>query len=766
MSSDLPISAIPSARRAASRLGPVLVRAQVPAAGAALLLSAFLLFSVQPMFTKMVLASLGGSPATWSVALVVFQALLLGGYLYAHLLARRLGTRAALLVHLGLMLVAGLTLPIGLPAGFDRPPGENEALWLVGLFATAVGLPFFALSANGPLLQAWFARSGHPRAGDPYFLYAASNVGSFAALLAYPLLIEPLMPLRVQTEVWVAGFAVLGLLILGSGLASGAARGAGGPRVSHAPASPAPGWRRRWAWIGFAFVPSALLVSVTAHISTDVAAAPLLWVAPLALFLLTFVIAFRDGMGLPGGILLRLQVWGTALALASFVVGFGLWGGLALHLGLFFVSALIGHATLYHLRPAPDQLTEFYVCVSLGGVLGGIACGLAAPLVFSRVVEYPLLIVAALACRPGFASGGRASLVRASQGGLAATAAAVLMVLAGRLLDAPALPQLLALAGAGLLAASWRDPHRLAVAALLALTAGLAAMRADAAVSVRSFFGIHRIVETPDGTMRLLMHGTTIHGAMRVAKPAGVSADGPPEPLVYYTPEGALGTAVRSARAARGGSLGAVAVVGLGTGSLACHRAGDEAWRFYEIDPAVARIARDPDKFRFLSACGPDMPVVLGDARLTLAEAPGGENPGGLGLLVIDAFSSDAIPAHLLTREALALYRAKLAADGVLVMHITNRHLDLARILARVGAEVGLSTFVARESFAFDPVRFRAAATVAVLARDPAHLGGLAADPAWERIAPDRARRPWTDDFSNILQAMADKRAVPRRSND
>ncbi|WP_053221147.1 fused MFS/spermidine synthase [Methylobacterium indicum] len=766
MSIDLPTSAIPPATAAVPRSGPFLVRLQVPAAAIALLLSAFLLFSVQPMFTKMVLPRLGGSPATWSVALVVFQALLLGGYLYAHLLARHLGTRAALAVHLGLMLVAALALPIGLPAGFDRPPGENEALWLVGLFTTAVGLPFFALSANGPLLQAWFARSGHPRAGDPYFLYAASNVGSFAALLAYPLLIEPLLTLRVQAEAWVAGFAVLGLLILASGLASGAVLPASPGTPAPALASPAPGWPRRWAWIGFAFVPSALLVSVTAHISTDVAAAPLLWVAPLALFLLTFVIAFRDGMGRPGPALLRLQVWGTALALASFVVGVGLWGGLALHLGLFFVSALIGHATLYHLRPASDRLTEFYVCVSLGGVLGGIACGLVAPLVFSRVVEYPLLIVAALACRPGFAAGGRASLVRAAQGGLAAMAAAALMVLAGWSLGVSALPQLLALAGAGLLAASWRDPQRLAVAALLALVAGLSVMRADAAVSMRSFFGIHRIAETPDGTMRLLMHGTTIHGAMRLVNPDGTAPDGPPEPLVYYTPEGPLGTAIRSVRAARGGSLGAVAVVGLGTGSLACHRVGDEAWRFYEIDPAVARIARDPEKFRFLSACGPDMPVVLGDARLTLAEAPGGENPGGFGLLMIDAFSSDAIPAHLLTREALALYLAKLSPTGVLAMHITNRHLDLGRIVARVGAEFGLSTFVAREAFAFDPVRFRAAGTVAVLARDPAHLGTLAADPAWERIAPDRARRPWTDDFSNILQAMADKRALPRRSND
>lgn len=753
--------------RTAPRFSLGLAAAQVSAAAAALLLSAFLLFSVQPLFTKMVLPRLGGSPATWSVALVVFQALLMGGYVYAHLLTRWLGIRPALAVHLGLMLLAGLALPIGVPAGWGRPPAEHEALWLVGLFASAIGLPFFALSANGPLIQAWFARSGHARADNPYCLYAASNIGSFAALVAYPLLIEPVLPLRVQAEAWLGGFIVLVLLILATGLSSasgGAGLSGAGPFGSGAgmPASAAPGWRRRGAWIGLALVPSGLLVSVTAHLSTDVAAAPLLWVVPLALFLLTFVIAFRDGMVLPGSgprgrALLRLQVWGTALALASFVVGFGLWGGLALHLGLFFVSALICHATLYHLRPAPDRLTEFYVCVSLGGVLGGIACGLVAPLVFSRVVEYPLLIVAALACRPGFLAGGiRTWLAAVRPIALAGAGAAAVMGLAGTMLDVAALPQLLALAGAGLLAASWRDPHRLAVAGVLALAAGLFAMRADAAVSVRSFFGIHRIVETADGTTRLLMHGTTVHGAMRLGPP-----DGPPEPLVYYTAPGPIGTAIRSVRAAQGGALGAVAVVGLGTGSLACHRRGAESWRFYEIDPEVIRIARDPGRFRFLSECGRDMPVVLGDARLTLADAP-----GGLGLLVIDAFSSDAIPAHLLTREALALYLEKLAPSGVLAMHITNRHLDLARILARVGAELGLSTYVAREAFPFDPVRFRAAATVAVLARDPADLGAVAADPAWTRIAPESDRRPWTDDFSNILQAMADKLALPRASGD
>ncbi len=294
------------------------------------------------------------------------------------------------------------------------------------------------------------------------------------------------------------------------------------------------------------------------------------------------------------------------------------------------------------------------------------------------------------------------------------------------------------------------------MAGLLAVSACLAMMQAEAAVSLRSFFGIHRIVETPDGPMRLLMHGTTVHGAMRLAKP-----DGSPEPLVYYTPEGPLGTAIREVRAARGGSLGRVAVVGLGTGSLACHRAGDEAWRFYEIDPVVARIAAIRRNSASSRPAVPTCRWCWANARLTLAEAP-----GGLGALVVDAFSSDAIPAHLLTREALALYLAKLAPDGVLAMHITNRHLDLGRILARVGAEFGLSTHVARESFPFDPVAVprrehgRGARPRSRPSRRARDRSGLGAD------RPDLARRPWTDDFSNILQAMADKRALPRRSDD
>jgi hypothetical protein len=633
--------------------------ATLPLFAAALFLSALLIFAVQPMFTKMVLPVLGGSPAVWSIALVFFQALLLAGYCYAHLLARYASTRAALGLHLGLMLGAALSLPIAIPAGWTSAPADGEAFWLLGLFAASVGLPFFALAANGPLLQAWFSRSGHP-----------------------------------------------------------------------------------------------VLVAVTAHISTDVAAAPLLWVVPLALFLLTFVLAFRDKALVGPAMLARLQVWGTALALMTAIASVPLALGLALHLALFFVNAMLCHGALYRRRPAAARLTEFYVCMSLGGVLGGIACALLAPQLFSRVLEYPMLLVAALFCRPGFfgadarawvKDAGRAALVCMIV--VAAVAAA-----AGALLPADSVGFVLMAILAALLMAAWRTPPQVAPTALAALIVAVAVGGLNGE-SVRSFFGVHKLTRTGDGRFLTLSHGTTIHGAIRIANNDGTAVAGRPEPTTYYTYEGAIGSAIASVRQARGGRLGSVAAIGLGAGSLACHVAAGENWSFFEIDRAVLRIASEPSRFRFLSECAPDVPVRLGDARITLA----GE-PGGKALIVLDAFSSDAIPAHLLTREAIGLYLSKLDRDGVLVVNISNRHLDLTRILARAAAEHGLVTHVMRET-ADEPTerRFRARAIVAALARDPAHLGAIAQDPAWQRVSPDMARRPWTDDFSDILQAILDK---------
>ncbi|GJE16143.1 spermidine synthase [Methylobacterium marchantiae] len=721
---------------------------------ATIFLSALLLFGVQPMFTKMVLPVLGGSPSVWSVAMVFFQALLLAGYAYAHALARYLPLRIAAPLHLAVMGCALAALPIQLAAGWGKPPADGEAVWLLGLFLASVGLPFFALSANGPLLQAWFSRSNHPHARDPYFLYGASNIGSFAALIAYPLAIEPLLTLHDQSRAWMLGFAFLaGMIAI---CAAAAARNAAPATRTIAGATVAlpsarQAWRQRLGWIALSFVPSGLLVSVTAHISTDVAAAPLLWVAPLALFLLTFVLAFRERMVPSQTVLACLQVVGSALALLPISAALPLAIGLALHLGLFFVNVMICHGMLYRRRPDAERLTEFYLCLSLGGVLGGIFCGLVAPHIFSTVLEYPILLMAALLCRPDVFAPDSAS--RRSLAVLAG------LIVLGLLLGLTILPGswliALALCMMGAMIAFWRKPRNVALLALgLALLTAFVSGSLTSGGSIRSFFGVHKLGISADGRFRTLSHGTTLHGAMRIANDDGTPFTGRPEPVTYYTKEGGMGVAIEAVRSRRGGHLDSVAVVGLGAGSLACHAKATEDWTFLEIDPEVVRIARNPELFRFLGACAPDARIVLGDARLTLTDEPGGKS-----LIVVDAFSSDSIPSHLMTREALALYAAKLAPDGALVVHISNRHLELRHILARAAAEQGLVTFVrdGRRLDAVDEQRFHQPSIVVAMARNEKDLGALAAGSDWTRIAPDMSRRPWSDDFSNIVEAMIDR---------
>lgn len=724
-------------------------RLVLPTFAAALFTSALLLFGVQPMFAKMVLPILGGSPGVWSVATVVFQCLLVAGYAYAHWLAGR-SARTGLLVHLAVMTAATLTMPIAVAPGWTQPPTGFESLWLVGLMAVSIGLPFFAVAGNGPLLQAWFARTGHAQARDPYFLYGASNLGSFAALAAYPLLVEPALSVPDQTRLWQVAFTFLMVLVAGAGLLA-----RGGPALPAEAASPGPTLARMAGWAAIGAIPSGLLVSVTAHLSTDVAATPLLWVVPLALYLLSFVIAFRASSRLadaPSGL---LQVGLAAIVIA----GLGTAGspalGLGSNLGLFALTCLVCHRGLYRMRPPSAHLTRFYLSLSIGGAAGGLFCAIAAPLLFSSVLEYPILLVAAVLCRPPAAGQPFAWPGRPRISTLALALGILALALLALALGAP--DTLVGQAAMGgfivVMITRWRSRSDAAVAAaFMVLAAATIQSAAASSGTVRSFFGVHKIATSSDGRFRLLSHGTTAHGAIRLRNDDGTLATGRPEPTTYYTMEGVIGTAVRSVRAARGGSLGATSVVGLGTGSLACHRQAGEAWTFYEIDHEVVRIARDPSLFRFLSECGPDLPVVLGDARLTLATAPAAQD-----LIVLDAFSSDAIPLHLLTREAIGLYLSRLGPEGALVMHVSNRYLDLRQVLARAAAEHGL-TVLTRTDRVDEPFdrRLHAPAMVVAMAREARHLGPIAADPAWARVPPDMTRRPWTDDYSNVLEALGD----------
>ena len=718
-----------------------------------LFLSALLLFLVQPMIAKMVLPRLGGAPTVWSVAMVFFQAALLAGYAYAHLLVRRLPLGIGALVHLGVLAAAALTLPIGITEVLGMPPTSGIALWLLALFALSIGLPFAVLSASAPLLQSWFAASGHPQAGNPYVLYAASNLGSFAALIAYPIVIEPMLSLKDQTQLWSMGFAVLVVLIAVASLFAARRPNFGAMDI----AADAVSAHDRLMWMALAAIPSGLVIAVTSYITTDVAAAPFLWVVPLAIYLLTFVAVFRESPWISPAIVAQLvPILVAPLSIGLLGAGDKLFwlAMIGVNLVAFLLLALLCHGELYRRRPAPARLTEFYLWVSFGGVLGGIFAALVAPYIFNRIYEYPILLLAGLLVLPGmFAGGPRRFLTEAGPIlALSVLAIAAQLVLDIRLPEAAKLPFQVALVAlvAVMLLQRHRPARFFALAVLAFVVTGLWQPGFNRVETLRSFFGVHQVVETADNRHRLLYHGTTLHGAERVGSAASGAS---PEPLTYFYFGGPISETIEAVRGARG-ELGRVAVVGLGAGSLACHRLGNEQWTFFEIDPDVVRIARDPRFFSFISSCAPGLPVVLGDARLTLAASPQRYD-----LIILDAFASDVIPVHLLTREAIAGYLARLAPHGALVLHISNRHMELARVVAAVAAAEGLVTYVKVDRRPDSiPEDFKMNAMVAALARTPADLGDLPSRPGWHEIKPDPAVSAWTDDYSNIFGAILRKK--------
>ena len=715
---------------------PVIQRLAPGLYGITLFFSALLLFAVQPMFTKMVLPRLGGAPTVWSVAMVFFQAALLCGYAYAHLIVRRLPLGLGALVHLALLASAAATLPIAIAHGFGAPPTEGIAPWLIALFTVSIGLPFMALAASAPLLQGWFAASGHIAARNPYVLYAGSNLGSFAALLAYPFVIEPYLTLEQQTRFWAVGFAILALLVAAASLLV-ARRSID---MTSATGVAAPSARTRLTWIALAGVPVGLVIAVTSHITTDIASAPFLWVLPLAIYLLTFVAVFRDQPWLRQEIVANLVPIPVAILAVSLLSGEGQHWLLAVIVNLlaFLLLALLCHGELYRRRPEPGFLTDFYLCVSLGGVLGGVFAALIAPKLFTLVYEYPILIVAALLALPGMLAAGRKRILIECGPALAI---AILAIWTRFRLDV-SFPVWTAtwfqIALVALAALMLLQRHRLqrflALVVLGFVLTGLWQPGFDRVAAIRSFFGVNQVVDTADGRYRLLYHGTTVHGGERVADIAA-RAGARPEPLTYFYPGGPFSEGIEAVRSARGG-LGRVAVAGLGAGSLACYKHDNEQWTFFEIDPAVVRIARDPRFFTYISACAPDLPVVLGDARLTLAGSAQQYD-----LIILDVFSSDAIPVHLLTREALSGYLARLESGGAILIHITNKYMELASVVAAMAVAEGLVAYHKQDDRpAAVPFDYKANASLAALARRRGDLGDLPDRPGWhERTgSPDR----------------------------
>jgi len=728
-----------------------------------LLLSAALLFVVQPLFAKMVLPLLGGTPNVWNTCMVFYQAVLLAGYVYAHLTIRWLGPRRQAALHLAVLCLPWLVLPFGLSAGWSPPADSNPTLWLLSLLAVAVGLPFFVVSASAPMLQAWFAASGHRAGKDPYFLYAASNLGSLGALLAYPILIEPHLRLAAQSWIWAAAFG----LLVGLTAICTVALWCSKPGVPASPLleeTPADGPDRdrgrqgitlgmRLRWIALALAPSSLLLGVTTHISTDIAAVPLLWIIPLALYLLTFVLVFARRPPLPHRWMLRIQPLAVLALAACYHLSARsmLWNMVGLHLAAFFFTAMVCHGELAASRPPARHLTEFYLWMSLGGMLGGLFNAIVAPLVFPRVIEYPLMLVLACMLRPGAWSAPQDRSQRWLDVGFPAVLLAIIAVMAAILDRRHA--ELSVYEGATVLALSgllvWgfaRRPLRfgLGVGALLVVSWLL--VHPDRPVFVeRNFFGVEMVKFDPANDAYMLMHGTTNHG-MQYCAPEKREL-----PLTYYGHESPIGQVIQAMQKKH--ALRSMAVIGLGTGTLAAYGKPGQRITFYEINPVVVRLAEDPRWFSYLAdarARRVEVEVKLGDARLTLATAPSRRYD----LLVLDAFSSDAIPMHLLTREALRLYLDKLADGGLLALHITNRYLDLTPIVARLAQDAGLACRDRSHDASNTPEDY--ASHWVMMSRRADLLRELTTGDGWNDTLP-RPRTPlWTDDFSNILSALAE----------
>jgi len=754
----------------------------------AIFLSATLLFMVQPLAGKILLPVLGGSAAVWSTCMVFFQAVLLLGYLYAHALSTGVALRWQGPIHVCVLIVASVVLP--LPIDVGDPGGTNPRWWTLRALTTTVGLPFFALSATAPLLQRWFSRTTDPRARDPYFLYAASNAGSLLGLLGY-LLVEPLATRRLQATGWALSFWAFAALVAVC-VYAGRKNAISPPardEAASARADVASAFRRKGTpvslsqyamWIALASVPSALLLGVTQHLATDVVSAPLLWVVPLALYLSTLVAAFSTG---GAGSARR---WGSAAAPAALLVlGLSLAevrGPVLLvtlaHLAVFTALAMVCHARLAESRPDATHLTAYFVCVSFGGVLGGVAAALVAPAVFTSILEYPLAIAAAIFLRPQIADADRAVTSRA--GRLAYRLGALALLIAGywtvtafnQHADAAGLASSSLFTWLRSLTADVETAQRM-VRASFAIPAGLllfaprkallfAGVMAGLLVGAgavrtggevidreRTFFGVHQVSSVQNGDWHVLTHGTTTHGVQAVRGKVRAL------PTAYYHPSGPIGDVVFTLLP--DGRFREVAVIGLGAGALAAYAGQGVRMDFFEIDEAVIRIAENPRYFTYLTDAkarpGVTVRTLAVDGRVGLRAMP----ESAYDLIVVDAFSSDAIPTHLITTGAVALYESRLKPRGVMAFHVSSRFFDLPPVLARIAADRRLVCY-AREDRDVPPERaaeaMRASVWV-VLARADGDLGQLAhAGPRWVRLAPDAGEPLWTDDYTNLLGAL------------
>lgn len=743
----------------------------VPLYALTLLSSAFLLFSVQPMFGKMVLPVLGGTPAVWNTAMLFFQSVLLLGYAYAHITSRFLSVRSQAILHLVLLCVFLGVLPIALPEDWLPDYEKSPLLWQLGVMALTVGGPFAVLSGTAPMLQRWFAETGHARAGNPYFLYAASNAGSLAGLLLYPFLIEPTLVLPSQAQWWALLYVVSILLIGGCALLFHLENQSSQSSKDPEPKTPVETvpLSRKLSWLGLAFIPSSAMLGVTTYITTDIAAMPLFWVLPLALYVGSFMIAFSERPLIPrkqaillhGGFLLTLLILHLAIPM------FNLWTytSLCMHLLVFGALALSCHHELNALRPHASRLTEFYLIVALGGVLGGVFNTILAPLLFTNPVEYTLALAASVFARymsePGQDFQAWISYLRKNKekftlgwffkSDIWLTVGIPLVFVAGFLLTHELMFRIMT--GCILVLFFVYVDTRWVFGlftALLLLAFPFSFTSGDLVFAQRNFYGTLRIADDTEGKIRSLSHGTTLHGFQSLDERYQTRVTS------YYGPQ----SGVAEIFDFYGGEEGdrAVAVFGLGTGTLACFSAPGRHFDFFEINPAVVWIARDSGYFTYLEKCGSPYEIFMGDARLTIRSRP----DNLYDMIFLDAFTSDNIPVHLLTMEAVQIYLQKLKPDGVLVFHISNRHMNLEPVLARIGEEVGLTALsvVSPDGTEEQSGLAYHAAQYVILSRNASLLDFLSRK-KWTPAFRRESVGLWTDRYTNILSVLGRKPKIP-----
>jgi hypothetical protein len=730
-------------------------------------LGAALLFLVEPMIAKMMLPMLGGSAGVWNTCLVFFQAMLLAGYFYAYAIERWLRRRLQIALHMALvaspLAIVGL-LPLHLPAGWDPPSQSSPVFWIFALLLVSVGLPFFILSSTAPLMQRWFAESAHRGASDPYFLYAAGNAGSLCGLLAYPVLLEPLLRLHTHAVLWSYGYLFYVLAIGICALIVWRSPNLSQRGTSAEIEQPATGdtWKERLRWIALAFVPSSLMLGVTTALTTDVPAIPLLWVLSLAIYLISFILVFAKRPPISHAWLVRREPFlilaGLIPTVAQSKLSFPIL--LTLYLSVLFGVAMVCHGELATTRPAVRRLTEFYLCISIGGVLGGLFNALLAPLIFQTVLELPLALIFAALLRPSVES----KVLTASAAvwakrkdwllpialGLCMVAVIVGLARAG---IRPSRASNLLIFGYSLL---WclsfaRRRFRFVwglTAVVIASFFYSGPLVGHVIHTERSFFGISRVTSDAENKSHMLIHGGTVHGMQHLDSTLSK------EPLIYYTRSGPAGQIFGAVQTST--PQGNWAIVGLGAGTMACYLQPGQTLTYYEIDPHVASIAEDARYFSFLHQCSPQADIVLGDARLKLRDAPDTH----YGLIVLDAFSGDSIPMHLVTREALALYQRKLAPHGIIAFHISNIYMDLGPALDTLARNAHLVCLIENDvdvsQAQIDEGKFPS--IWVVMARDQSDLTLLLSEhdgaATWVPIPAHPTQRLWTDDYSNLLSAI------------